>query len=718
MKQVLGNLRTGAISVDEVPMPQLRPGTVLVRNAFSVISAGTEGATVALGKMNLVGKARARPEQLRKVINVARTQGLLTAYRAASRSLDMPIPMGYSCAGEVVAVGAGVEGLRVGDRVACMGAAFAHHAERVCVPSNLCVAVPAGVDLRHAAITTIGSIALNALRVGDLVVGDRVVIVGLGLIGLLAAQLVRAAGGQAFGVDIDPRRVDFFRGHGYGPAGTPGEGLSSSVNAWSQGEGADLVLITASAPSNEPVALAGELARRRGRVVVVGRTEMTAPRETYLFKEVQLRTAFSCGPGADDPSYELAGEDYPADLVRWSERRNAASFLELLAAGSLPLQDLITHEFPVDQAAQAFDAIGARDGSAVAVLLRYPVDAVAVTAPAPHRAARAASKDRLRLSVIGAGSHATNEVVPALARNPHIELRGIVSATGVRAAALARRYGFGYAAGSAEEILADVDTDAVIILTRHDTHAALAAAALHAGKHVLVEKPLAMTAQGLDAVEAAARTSGRVLRVGFNRRYAPLARELRSAFADRAQPLSVFYRANVGYRPPAHWLHHPEQGGGVLLGEACHFIDFCCWLVDAPVVGAQVRSLRGQPPALLGEDNLHISLQFGDGSLATIHYLSNGNIVVGREYVEVSGEQRFGQMQDFRRLDIGRGLRRRHRARWSVDMGHRAQLQAFVDAARGEASAPGFSDIESSRIAVALAAQLQSAIAPETGDGA
>lgn len=705
MKQALVNLRTGEVSVADVPVPQLRAGTVLVRNAYSVISAGTEGATVQLGRMNLLDKARARPEQLRKVVNVVRTQGLLTAYLAATRTLETPIPTGYSCAGEVVGVGAGVEGLRAGDRVACMGAPFAHHAEFVCVPPNLCVPVPDGVDLRDAAITSIGAIALNALRVGEMAVGERIVIIGLGLIGLLATQLARAAGCQVFGVDLDPRRVAHFREQGYGLAGEPGDALAPAVNGWSRGEGADLVLISASAPTNAPVALAGELARRRGRVVVVGRTEMSAPRETYLFKEVQLRTAFSCGPGADDPSYELAPDDYPVDLVRWSERRNAVSFLDLLAGGNMQPRALVTHEFALADAAEAFAAITSGDQAAIAVVLQYDAPPEPVV-EAPKPAARASS-GRLRVSVIGAGSHAINEVIPRLAAEGRVALRGIVSASGVKAAALGRKYGFAYAAGGPDEILADADTDAVVVLTRHDTHAELAAAALQAGKHVLVEKPLSLDAPGLQAVEAAARASGRVLKVGFNRRHAPLALRLKERFAARVQPMSLFYRANVGYRPPGHWLHHPEQGGGVLLGEACHFVDFCCWLVGAPVTATRAASLRGQPPALIGEDNLHLQIEFADGSLAAVHYLSNGSVAAGREYVEVFAEQGYGRLWDFRRLELGRGLKRQTYAHWRPDFGHRRQLDAFVAEALGVAAAPAFSDLDSSRVVLALDRQLR-----------
>ncbi len=716
MKQVLENLRTGQISVADVAVPGVRNGTVLVRNHYSVISAGTEGATVQLGKMSLLGKARARPEQVRKVLNVVRNQGLLKAYQAASRSLDMPIPMGYSCAGEVIAVGPGVGNLRVGDRVACMGAAFAHHAEVVCVPSQLCIAVPDGVDLRDAAITTIGSIALNSLRVGDLAIGDRVVIIGLGLLGLLAAQLVRAAGGQVYGIDRDPRRVEFFQKLGYGPAAVTGSELASAVNAWSLGEGADLVLITASAPDNSPVALAGELARRRGRVVVLGRTEMTAPRETYLFKELHLMTAFSCGPGADDPNYELASEDYPVDLVRWSERRNADAFLQLLASGRVEPGQLMTHEFSLADAAGAFDLITSGNADSAAVVLRYNVTAaVELGSRAPDPVSKPVSVrksgSKLRVSVIGAGSHATNEVIPALARLPGVELRGIASATGVKAAALSAKYGFAFNSSSAEAIIEDGNTDAVIVLTRHNSHADLAASALLAGKHVLVEKPLALTRAQLAAVESAAAKSDRVLKVGFNRRYAPTAVKMRKWFEARSQPLSISYRGNVGYRPPQHWLHDPAAGGGVLLGEACHYIDFCCWMIGAPVTAASVKCLRGISPAFLNEDNFHIELQFGDGSLGDIRYLSNGSGVTSREFIEIFGEGKSARLADFRALDLGRGSRRVRDWRWSADFGHRGQLAAFVaEASGGERAPSGFSDIESSRVTIGLSEQLPSSL--------
>jgi len=708
MKQILENLRTGDIYVAEVPAPQVRRGSLLIRNHYSVISSGTEGATIQLGKMSLLGKARARPEQVRKVINVVRTQGLLPAYLAASRSLDMPIPLGYSCAGEVIAVGEGVLDFSIGDRVACGGAPYAYHAEQVCVPKNLCVPVPDGVDLKHAAIASIGAIALNALRVGDVRLGERVVIVGLGLLGLIAAQLARAAGCEVLGVDLDPARVDFFRDHQYGEAYVSNlEGIATSVSSWSKGVGADLVIITASSPGNEPVAMAGEFVRRRGRVVVVGRTEMKAPRETYLFKEVKLLTSFSCGPGADDPQYEWAGADYPLDLVRWSERRNIEAFISLLAEGRLRPEDLISREFPAEQAVDAFNSISNSGPKAVAIALRYSIKPELQPDPMPARAAVVGRlSDRVRVGVLGAGSHATNEVVPLLAKFSEVSLRGIASAGGIRASALASKYGFSYAASDPEEIINDPNTDAVVILTRHDSHADLAARALRAGKHVLVEKPLALNHKQISQVEAALKEGQGSVMVGFNRRFAPLAKDLAKLFDQRSQPMSVFYRANVGYRPPNHWLHHAEQGGGVLLGEACHFIDFCCWLIDAPIADFDVSILRGQAPALISEDNLQIKLSFRDGSVATILYLSNGSPAIGREYIEVFCEQKSAVLWDFRRLEysLGPAGRLRSKKRLMADMGHSAQMQNFLDRITGRRKVieGGFSDLESSRITVKL----------------
>lgn len=712
MKQVLEDLRDGRIWTDDVPPPQLRDQFVLVRNHCSLISSGTEGGTVKLGKMGLIAKARARPEDAMKVIQLARTQGPLTAYTIARRALETPLTLGYSSAGEVIGVGDGVDHVRVGDRVACAGQGQAVHAEIVCVPKRLCVPIPAGVDAAYAAFSTVGAIALQSLRVADTKLGDNVVVIGLGLVGLLVAQLLRASGCRVFGLDVDKDRLALAQRQGWAQTcAVDAPNVVEHVQAWSQGVGADLVIVTAATDNNRPVALAGELCRRKGRVIVVGRTEMLLPREHFLFKELELRTSMAYGPGTGDPAYEEAGHDYPLAYVRWTEERNMGAFLGQVANGGVHLGEMISHRFPIDDAADAFALIsGDKKEPSLGVVLTYDKAPTLVVnrvdiATRPIAASRAKS-GMPRIAVVGAGNHATNEFLPALTRYG-VEFRGIASATGVRAKALGKKYGFAFASADIAEVCEDRDTDAVFVLTRHDSHADLAARALTAGKHVFVEKPLALTREQFACVELA-RRDDKVLMVGFNRRYAPLSIRLRDSFASRAQPMSILYRANVGYRPPQHWLHHPQQGGGVVLGEACHHVDFCCWLAGARAISVDVQCLGGSGAGYMREDNVHVTLGFTDGSVATVLYLSNGAKAFPTETIDVSCENRSARLTDFRTLETGRGMRRRKekfRGRGAKGMG--AQIAAFLDATGGKGVVDVTSYLESSKLMIEISEKLE-----------
>jgi predicted dehydrogenase/threonine dehydrogenase-like Zn-dependent dehydrogenase len=706
MKQVLEDLRDGSIWVEDVPPPQLRDEFLLVRNRHSLISSGTEGGTVKLGRMGLLAKARARPEQAMKVIQLARAQGPFTAYAVAQRALETPVVLGYSCAGEVIAVGKGVDHVRVGDIVACAGQGYASHAEVVCVPKRLCVPVPSGLSSDRAAFATVGAIALQSLRVADVRLGDNVVVLGLGLVGLLVAQLLRASGCRVFGLDIDSGRLALAQQYGWAetcPVDAPN--VKERVLAWSDGAGADIVIVTAATDDAGPVTLAGEFCRSKGRVVVVGRTEMRLPREQFLFKELELRTSMAYGPGTGDPNYEQDGQDYPLPYVRWTEQRNMGAFLDQVARGRIDLEAMITHRFPLDQAAGAFALIsGEKHEPSLGILLDYP-DISSVTNRVELKSGAPVSRvtsARLRVAVLGAGSHATNEFLPALAR-PDVEFRGIASATGVRAVALGKKYGFAFASADVSEVLSDAQTDAVFILTRHDSHADLAAQALAAGKQVFVEKPLALDSVQLGRVTSAFVNDTQALMVGFNRRFAPLAVTLREMFKSRAQPMSVVYRANVGYRPPQHWLHHPREGGGVIIGEACHHVDFCCWLIGSEVISVDVNCLGGSGAGYLREDNVHITLGFADGSLATLMYLSNGAKAFPAEVVEVSCENRSARLTDFKRLESGKGLRRRTRRLWRGSAkGIDAQIACFLQVARNPEGFDRASYIESSRLIIEI----------------
>lgn len=711
MKQVLADLRDGEVQVRDVPAPAPRAGFVLVRNEFSLISAGTEGATLKLGRMNPLDKARARPEQALKLLELARAQGPLTAYKVAQRALDMPVALGYSSAGVVESVGEGCTGLRPGQRVACAGQGWASHAEFVSVPRRLCVPIPDGVSSDHAAYATVGAIALQSVRIADLKLGETVVVIGLGLVGLLVCQLARANGCRVVGLDIDPQRVQLVRDQGWGDAVAADGAVTGVVAGLTGGQGADAVIITAATDDGGPVALAGELCRRKGRVVVVGRTQMLAPRETFLFKELTLQTSMAYGPGTGDPGYEVDGHDYPLAYVRFTEERNLAAFVDQIALGNIDLDPLTTHRFPIEAAPAAFAALEGGDGRrGIGVVLAYgnagPVAGHRRIELAPRPAPATTRKPGL--SVIGAGSFATHEFLPLL-KGLGVELRGVVSQTGVRAQAQARSHGFAFCASDVDAVLDDPGTDAILVLTRHDSHAALAARALDAGKHVFVEKPLALDHGSLQRVVEAQARSGRLVMVGFNRRYAPLALKMRAGFAARTQPIVVAYTANVGLRPPEHWLHHPTEGGGVILGEACHHLDFCNWLVGAPLAGLSAVPLggsgRGTPV-----DSVVVTLRYVDGSIATVAYLSNGSRRFPAESVEASCGGHQARLVDFRTLETpGRWMVKRTTTRLAVDKGHRAQLEAFVESiASGVAKFDVGSYIDSSRLAIDASLQANS----------
>lgn len=687
MKQVLENLRNGDISVDEIPSPTIKPGQVLVRNHFSLISTGTEGGTVKLGRMSYIGKAKARPEQVQKVIKVVRTQGLLTAYHAVDRSLDIPIALGYSCAGEVIEIGPDITDLSVGDTVACAGAGLANHAEIVAIPRNLCVQTPSNMNLKYAAFTTVGAIAMQGIRIADTKLGENVVVIGLGLVGILTAQILRAAGANVFGIDVDENQLSYVNKLGICKTENfNADNLIEQVMSFSNGNGADSVIITATTNDNGPVSLAGKVARHKARVVAVGRTEMKAPRETFLFKELELHTSYAYGPGTGDPSYEENGVDYPIGYVRWTENRNMSAFIDLIDQKKIDLSHLITHEFDIDEADKAFDLVIDNSQEHVsAVILRYPHrEQTYYTNNIPLQNASLSSIDNNKIigvSLIGAGSHATNELIPLLSKFKNIDLRGIATATGIRAHSLGKKYKFQFCTSDTDAILSDDKTDCIYILTRHDTHADLTAAALKAGKHVFVEKPLALNTDELDSIKNAYQHSNKILLTGFNRRYAPTAIKMRNYFGNRAQPLFISYRSNVGYRPPNHWLHNQIEGGGVIIGEACHFIDFCYWFIGSPIVDIHVNALKGKSTGLISEDNVHITLSFSDGSVAAITYISNGSVSYSRERIEVHCDNKSADLQDFKKLTLSDSKRTKQFTNWiSADMGHRAQSKSFLDA--------------------------------------
>lgn len=721
MKALVQNYRKGKLRVWEVPPPALRPGGLLVQTRVSLVSAGTERIMVGFAQKSLIHKALERPDLVRQVWDKLRRDGFLSTLEVTRDRLDTPQTLGYSSAGTVLAVGEGVEGFSVGDRVACAGAGYANHAEIVFVPQNLASRVPDSVDFEAASFTTLGAIALQGLRLAEVQLGGTVAVIGLGLIGLLTVQLARAWGCQVVGMDPNPVRMDLARELGAEEAVADGKGLRSAVQRLSSSQGADAVLITASTGSNEPVILAGEVARDRGVVVAVGSVGMEIPRKLYYEKELIFRISRSYGPGRYDSEYEEKGKDYPIGYVRWTEKRNMQAFLQLLADGRLKVQPLITHRFPITEALKAYDLIAGENGQpSLGILLTYPTADRRPPTALDHDVHR--SRDLSGLAVIGppsavgvgllgAGQFATSTLLPAMKKVSDLELIGVCAASGISAAQAAKKFGFRFATTDENEIIQNPEINTIAIGTRHHLHSRQVIAALKAGKHVFCEKPLCLNEDELKEIVAvynslltfhsslkgssvslfapASNLEPRspLLTVGFNRRFAPMAGQMKDFVARIKEPLMMHYRINAGYIPVDHWVHDPEQGGGRILGEVCHFVDFLIFLAGSLPHRVFGRALPGNN--LYRNDNLTVALEFKNGSLGTITYVANGDKRFPKERIEVFGGGGVAVLENFRRLEFTQRGRRRVKRSWlGQDKGHRGEWEAFIVAHKSGAANP------------------------------
>ncbi len=681
MKAVIQDLKTGHLTVDEVPPPGLRPEGVLVRVRRSLISLGTERAIIALARKGPLGKARDRPDLARKVLAKARQEGFWSTYQVVRNLISSPIPLGYSSAGEVIQAGREVTELQVGDRVACAGLNYANHAEINFVPRNLAVKLPPSVPFEEASFVTVGAIAMQGIRLAEIELGERIVVLGLGLVGQIAAQIARCAGATVVAMDLDRQKCELAGKLGSHRAVDAAASVKAAVSELTGGQGADAVLICAATKASEPIRLAAELSRLRGRVVVVGDVGMEIERRPYYEKELKLIVSRSYGPGRYDPAYEARGSDYPFAYVRWTEGRNMSSFIELVARGDVDLQGLITHRFPVEEAESAYRIVtGESKEPAVAIVLEYagedePQRSVALrTRASPPRAG-------LRLGVVGAGQFAKGVLLPAFRAQPGVRLEAVCTSSGLTSKKVAERYGARYCTSDPSEIFADPDIEAVIIATRHDQHAALTLEALRAGKAVFVEKPLAITEPSLaQVVEEARQWSVPPVMVGFNRRFAPLARACREVFADLAEPIFLTYRVNAGAVPPDSWVVDPVEGGGRLVGEVCHFIDTLCYLTDSVPAQVFAQRLGGREGRATDRENLTLQLRLANGSVGTIHYLANGDPSLAKEYLEVFGGGRSAILDNYRTLTVHRENRKRRRRLMNQAKGHRQEVEAFVGA--------------------------------------
>jgi predicted dehydrogenase/threonine dehydrogenase-like Zn-dependent dehydrogenase len=693
MKQLLQSLATGASELPELPSPAIARGQLLIRSSCSLVSAGTERMLVDFGKASWIDKARQQPDKVQQVWDKARTDGLFTTLEAVRSKLDQPLPLGYCNVGTVVAVGSGVVGFQVGDRVASNGP----HAELVAVPQHLCAPIPAGVGDDAAAFTVLASIGLQGIRLAQPTLGETFVVSGLGLIGLLTGQLLAAQGCRVLGLDPDAGKCVLAE-----TLGITALHLASGVDpaAWclerTSGIGVDGVLITATTASSEPVHLAAQVCRQRGRIVLVGVTGLELRRDLFYKKELSFQVSCSYGPGRYDPAYEQQGHDYPIGFVRWTEQRNFQAVLHALASGALRTDPLISHRFPIEQAAEAYELLSSPEPS-LGILLRYPgtadpqqrvIDLPAADGGAAH-IGPTGSRQPL-LSVIGAGNYASRMLIPAFAK-AGAHFHTLAASSGIGPVHVGRKFGFRQASTDIPALLADPSAYSVVIATRHDSHASLVEQALAAGKHVFVEKPLCLTAGELEAIEAAYAGSrsgaalGPLLMVGFNRRFAPLLLDLQQQLSRLQGPRSFVYTCNAGAIPAGHWTQDPAAGGGRLLGEACHFVDLLRHLAGSPIEDLQLLAAADRKPC---PDTFSLQLRFADGSIGTVHYFANGSKAFPKERLEVFAAGKVVQLHNYRKLQAWGIPGFRTRRRLSQDKGQVACCAAFLKAIETGGRAP------------------------------
>ncbi len=679
MRQIVQNTRTGALEIVEVPAPSPGPGQILVRNHFSVVSSGTEAMSLEFARKSMLAKARSRPDLTRQVLRKLREEGPLATYRTVINRLDSPQPLGYSSAGRVESVGPGVVRFAPGDRVACAGAGYANHAEFVVVPENLAAPIPEGVATEHAAFATIGAIALQGVRIANPTLGEIGVVIGLGLIGQITVQLLRANGCRVLGIDLQPERVKQALEQGAEWGATPDSPSPGWKDAATSGYGADFALVTASAQTSAPLQLAAELCRARARVTVVGAMPMELDRRTFYERELELRMSMSYGPGRYDRAYEEHGYDYPLPFVRWTENRNLQAFLHLIAQGGVKLDLLHPKIRPFGEALEAYDALYRGEAADIAALFRYDVRADTHHSVAVSEPPRGVAKSAVGVSFVGAGNYAKSVLLPALGDVSGVRKVAVATATGPSARRTAERYGFASCGTEPVQAISALGTDLVFIATRHDSHAELAIRALQAGQAVWLEKPAGLSPEEIDAL--AAEAAGKFLVVGYNRRFSSHARAIKQAFANRQSALAVRYSVAAGAPPRGTWITERSVGGGRVIGEVCHFVDTCQFLVGAPARTVYARALGRDAT----DDSVVALLGWDDGSTAVIEYLAHAGSELPKERFEVSADGRTAYCLNFRNTQIGG---KSEVSTYNQDKGQAAAVKEVIEAVRAGRPSP------------------------------
>jgi predicted dehydrogenase/threonine dehydrogenase-like Zn-dependent dehydrogenase len=685
MRALLEDMKSGRVAAYDVPAPELQPGGILVRTAFSAISSGTEKATVEAGQKSLLGKAMARPDLVKQVLEYAQSNGIAAARQKVQARLDTLSALGYSCSGLVLE--ASTAGFQPGDRVACAGGGYASHCEINFVPANLAVLVPNNVDLQAAALTTIGAIAVQGVRQANVTFGETVAVIGVGLVGVLAIQILRAAGCRVIAIDVSSERAAQATSFGAQLGlSTSDPGLVGAVASFSR-YGVDAALITAATKSSDPLELAAKLLRDRGRISVIGDVGMGVSRANMYRKEISLAMSRSYGPGRYDPRYEEGGQDYPIGFVRWTERRNMEAFLDLLSAGSLQVDALLAHRFPVKEGERAYAAVV---GGAYTAIIDYQASGdvrPAAKAPSPI-AVQTPQRAQVRVGCIGAGGFARGIIFPHLRSSAGVVLESVATSTGAAAVSASTGFGFNHAQAPSE-LLDNPNVDAVFILTRHNSHAAYVKSALERGKYVFVEKPLAIDREQLEMVRTAyakamAEKGSAFIMVGFNRRFSPLTEKVKSFFAGRTEPMLVHIRCNAGFIARDSWVQDPESGGRIV-GELCHFVDWA-----RAVVGCSIQRLTAAALPDAGRynrDNVTVTISFADGSVANLVYVANGDRAVAKEYFEVFCGNSVARIDDFKTVYLSRGGKT-ETVKGKQDKGHRRELELTVDAMKHGKEAP------------------------------
>ena len=708
MKQILQNLKDGHTEVAEVPVPRAGRGSLLIHSSRTLISAGTERMMVDFGKANFLDKARQQPDKVKQVFEKIRTDGLAPTLNAVMNKLDQPLAMGYCNVGTVAEIGAGVSGFVIGDRVASNG----KHAEVVSVPVNLSAKVPANVSDDAAAFTVIGAIALQGVRLIQPTLGEAVVVTGMGLIGLITVQLLRAHGCRVLGIDFDSKKLAMAKQFGAEIVDlSQGQDPIAAADAFSRGRGMDAVIVTAATKSNEPMHQAALMCRKRGRIVLVGVTGLELSRDDFFKKEITFQVSCSYGPGRYDPNYEEKGQDYPVGFVRWTEQRNLEAVLDMMSDGRLDVTSLISHRYQIEEAEKAYEVVGGSEPS-LAILLEYP-GASAKNENLTQRTVKFAQTNNamgagsainnVGVSFVGAGNYATAVLINAF-KASGARLRSVASSAGVSGVHAGRKYGFEETTTDTDKLFTDAGTNAVVITTRHDSHAGFTLKALAGGKHVFVEKPLCLTMDELANIHAAAASGKALVMVGFNRRFSPQVQKVKQLLKAATGPKSFVMTVNAGAIPADHWTQDAEQGGGRIIGEGCHFIDLLRFLAGSPIESYTSLAMKSATG-----DTVTINLKFADGSLGTVHYFANGSKAFPKERLEVFSGGAVLQLDNFRKLKgFGwKGFKKMNL--WKQDKGQATCAAAFVDAVKkgGPAPIPLEEIIEIARVSIEIAKDCQ-----------